>query len=52
MLQEMMKSRCEEGKKDDEENVHQKNVHQENLHQKRTNVGLLYSIEDTPPWSI
>ena len=33
------------------ENFHQKNIHQESLHQKANSVGLLYSIEDTPPWS-
>ena len=44
MWQEMVKSRCEENGEFAMESSHQKSVI------KTTSVGLLYSIEDTPPW--
>ena len=50
MLQGMVKSRCEERKEENGE------LSMERLDEKAkiktTSVGLLYSIEDTPPWSI
>ena len=44
MWQEMVKSRCEENGEFAMESSHQKSEI------KTTSVGLLYSIEDTPPW--